>query len=55
MNEVIQELRERDRIDSTREMSPLRKAEDAIEIDSTNMTPEQVVHEMLKRIGKDSR
>lgn len=55
ISEVIKELKERDRIDSTREMSPLRKAEDAIEIDSTNMTPEQVVNKMLKIIGGNDR
>ena len=50
-SQVIKELRERDNIDSTREMSPLRKADDAIEIDSTDMTPEQVVQKILSIIG----
>lgn len=50
-NQVIKELRERDNIDSTREISPLRKADDAIEIDSTDMTPEQVVQKILNVIG----
>jgi CMP/dCMP kinase len=50
ISEVMKELKERDRIDSTRKMSPLRKADDAIEIDSTDMNPQQVVDEMLKVI-----
>jgi CMP/dCMP kinase len=51
IQDVMKELKERDRIDSTREMSPLRKADDAIEIDSTNMSPEQVVNEIQERIS----
>jgi len=55
MSEVIKELKERDRIDSTREMSPLRRADDAVEIDSSDMTPDQVVMEMLKKIGDSGK
>lgn len=41
--EVRKNLLHRDHIDSTREDSPLRKAEDAIEIDTTELTiPKQV-------------
>lgn len=31
-------MKERDYIDSHREVSPLRKADDAIELDNSNMT-----------------
>lgn len=41
--EVRKQIVERDRIDSQRTYSPLRKAEDAIEIDTTNLTIEQQV------------
>ena len=41
--EVIRELRERDRRDRNRADSPLRPAPDAVLLDSTNMTLEQVV------------
>ncbi len=51
VDDVMAELEERDRMDSTREMSPLRKAGDAVEIDSTNMSPEEVVEEILRRAG----
>ncbi len=45
MEEVRQNLRQRDNIDSTREDSPLRKAADAIEIDNTHMNrAEQLEH-----------
>lgn len=36
--EILQNVKERDRIDTTREISPLRKAEDAIELDNSNMS-----------------
>ena len=41
--EVIRELRERDRRDRNRADSPLRPAEDAVVLDSTNMTLEEVL------------
>lgn len=41
MAEVVDNLTERDRIDSTRDDSPLRQAEDAVVIDNTCMTPEE--------------
>jgi cytidylate kinase len=40
---VLQELRERDRRDRTRAESPLKPAEDAVIIDSTNLSLDQVV------------
>ncbi len=38
---LVQNIKDRDHYDSNREISPLRKAEDAIEIDTTNITIEQ--------------
>ncbi|PYZ98443.1 cytidylate kinase [Alteribacter lacisalsi] len=49
---LITEIAERDRIDSEREVAPLRKAEDAIEVDSTNMTAEEVIESILEIVGK---
>ena len=46
-NEVASDLTNRDKIDSTREASPLRQAADAIYIDTTNLSIEQVVEKML--------
>ncbi|MCD8291808.1 MAG: (d)CMP kinase [Prevotella sp.] len=41
-NDILKNVQERDYIDSHRETSPLRKADDAIELDNSNMTiPEQ--------------
>lgn len=36
-------IRARDRADSTRELAPLRPAEDAVRLDNTNLEPEEVV------------
>ena len=39
---ILENVKERDRIDSSRAVSPLRKADDAIELDNSHMTiPEQ--------------
>lgn len=46
-----QDLIERDRIDTTREDSPLLKAPGAVEIDSTNLTPAEVVERIVQLAG----
>lgn len=52
INKVEQEMQTRDNNDSQRETAPLKPAADAIEIDSTFLTIEQVVEKMLKIIEK---
>ena len=47
-DDVARDLSNRDKIDSTREVSPLRKAEDAIYIDTTELSIEEVVEKMLE-------
>ena len=46
-NEVAKDLANRDKIDSTRETSPLRQAPDAIYVDTTNLSIEQMVEKMF--------
>ena len=41
MEAVRQNLEQRDHMDSTREISPLTKAEDAIVLDNSDLTPEE--------------
>jgi len=48
---VAADLSNRDRIDSTREVAPLKQAEDAIYLDTTNMTIDQVVEVVLNKIN----
>jgi len=47
---VAADLKNRDTIDSTRDCNPLKKAADAVYIDTTDMTIEQVVGELVSRI-----
>lgn len=51
LKEVEADLKNRDTIDSTRECAPLKQAEDAIYVDTTNMSIEEVVEHILKYIG----
>ena len=51
MEDVKKDLHNRDTIDSTREVAPLKKAADAIYIDTTNMTIEEVVNKLLGEVG----
>lgn len=44
--EVLNAIVERDHIDSTRKESPLKKAEDAVEIDTSSLTIEEVVRKI---------
>ncbi len=48
--EVLREVVQRDIQDSTRRHSPLRMAEGAVYIDSTTLTAEEVVEEMLRHL-----
>lgn len=50
--EVLENVVERDRIDTSREDSPLVKAEDAIEIDNSDLTKEEQFQKILK-LAKD--
>jgi cytidylate kinase len=52
---VLESMQERDRIDSTRAMSPLRAAEDAIILDSDDLDADQVferVNELVLSFGR---
>ncbi len=50
--QVKQNLIERDKIDSEREIAPLRQAEDAIVIDNTNLTKKETIDAILSHIEK---
>lgn len=51
LEEIIQDIIKRDEIDSNREFAPLVKAEDAIEIDTTGKTIEEVVETVISKIN----
>jgi cytidylate kinase len=52
-DELLQDIIKRDYIDSNREVNPLTKAEDAIEIDSSNLSIEEVVNKMADYINNN--
>lgn len=55
MNQLRQEIIDRDHRDSTREHSPLTQAKDAIYIDTGKMTKDEVVEEIIRHIKSSRR
>jgi CMP/dCMP kinase len=55
MHQVIEDIMLRDQKDSTRKESPLRKADDAIVIDTTYLTIEDVVNNIIDLIVKKEK
>lgn len=56
--EVLHNVTERDRIDSSREISPLKKADDAVLLDNSDLTIDEqqaIVVEMVQRVLKALR
>ncbi|MCU7616507.1 (d)CMP kinase [Chryseobacterium sp. PBS4-4] len=51
-NQVKENLIERDRIDSEREIAPLKKADDAIVIDNTMLTKKETIESILSHLKK---
>ncbi|UCE06570.1 MAG: (d)CMP kinase [bacterium] len=52
LKKITEELNNRDHIDSTRAIAPLRKANDAIELDTTNLTIKQQVDFVVEQWNK---
>ena len=50
--DILRNVQERDYIDSHREVSPLRKADDAIELDNSDMTIAQQKEWLLRQYRK---
>jgi cytidylate kinase len=53
--QLKEEIANRDYLDSQREVAPLKKAEDAIEVDTTSMTIEEVVEFILTLVNEKER
>lgn len=51
--EIKKDIEKRDYLDSHREISPLKKAEDAIEIDSSDLTIDQTIEKILEKMDKE--
>ena len=52
LEQLKDEIRKRDQLDSEREVSPLVKAEDAIEIDTTSLSIEEVAGKILNKVDE---
>lgn len=50
--DICRDIENRDRIDSTRKVNPLKKADDAVEIDTTSKTIDTVVNEIISIVKK---
>ena len=51
LENIIAEIKKRDHEDKTRSISPLRPARDAIEVDTTKFTIEEVIHQVMEKIN----
>lgn len=54
-DDILEDIRKRDFQDQARELNPLKKAEDAIELDTTNMNIEEVVNFIIREAEKIKR
>ncbi|HEY3306021.1 MAG TPA: (d)CMP kinase [Candidatus Binatia bacterium] len=52
LDETLEEMVERDRRDQERALAPLRRAEDAVAIDSTGRTVDQIMERIMQEIKK---
>ncbi|RYX99073.1 (d)CMP kinase [bacterium] len=52
LDELIQEISKRDEQDINREIAPLKAAEDSIEVDTTNLTYDQVLSKLIEIANK---
>ena len=48
MDEIAKDIQERDERDMTRKTAPLKQAEDAVLVDSSNLTVEEVTARIIE-------
>ncbi len=51
-DEILKNVEQRDYIDSHREVSPLRKADDALELDNSHMTIDEQRQWLMEKVGE---
>jgi len=51
-NNILKNVEERDKIDSNREVSPLKKADDAIILDNSNITREEQLNWVMEKVNE---
>ena len=52
LNQLKEEIAKRDKYDSEREYAPLKKADDAIELDTTSLTITEVVENIMALVSE---
>jgi cytidylate kinase len=52
LEEVQTGLARRDEVDSSRDLSPLRPAQDAVILDTTTRTPEEILRQVVQLLGR---
>ncbi|MDM5187787.1 (d)CMP kinase [Bacillus sp. DX4.1] len=52
LEQLKEEIAKRDKLDSEREVSPLKKADDALELDTTSFSIEEVVQKIMDIVSK---
>lgn len=55
LEEVAKQIKMRDHLDSTRPIAPLKPADDALIINTDNMTPDEVVDKMVEHMRANPR
>ena len=53
--EILENVLQRDHIDQTREVSPLKQAEDALLLDNSNLTREQQMEWLIEQFNNITR
>ncbi|MEH7457775.1 (d)CMP kinase [Bacillus sp. JJ1127] len=52
LEQLKKEIAQRDKLDSEREVSPLKKADDALELDTTSLSIEEVVQKIMNIVSE---
>lgn len=52
LEQLKEEIAQRDKLDSEREVSPLKKADDALELDTTSLSIEEVVQKIMSIVSE---
>ena len=50
VNDIVEDLKRRDALDSSRDVSPLTKSEDALEVDTTSMNIKQQIDLIVRHV-----
>ena len=55
IDELIKDIERRDQYDSSREISPLKKAEDAVEVDTSSLTIDDQASKIIEIVNQKTK